>query len=235
MQLLTKNGHSMYDMSNMLQKAIRRGMPNLAGYAANELFGRYHKYLWKRLLTIAAEDCYGDISKEIMALKQSDEFVNQGRKGYDRDKLFVAKAVTLLLFCRKNRDGCFFACNKMLSEEIVKEGHYFDLDKCYYDGYLPDFCKDYYSRWRNQIGATIDDFNRNETAALGTGVGNLVSGAWHGTDEAIARKYREKQIDIDNRYPMPTKQQLKNLENEDFSGGTTVSYEQMDLFGGKKW
>lgn len=42
-------------------------------------------------------------------------------------------------------------------------------------------------------------------------------------------------INDDERYPMPTTEQLKNLENEDFSGGTTVSYEQMDLFGGKKW
>lgn len=48
--LYTKNGHSMYDMVSLLQKAIRRGDAEVAGYAANELRGRYNAYLWRRLL-----------------------------------------------------------------------------------------------------------------------------------------------------------------------------------------
>ena len=32
--LRTLHGHNMYDMASMLQKAIRRSNPNLAGYAA---------------------------------------------------------------------------------------------------------------------------------------------------------------------------------------------------------
>ena len=112
-QLLTKNGHTLSDMSNLLQKAIRRGDVELAGYAANEMFGRYHSYLWRRLLTIAAEDCYGVIMKEIVALQQADEYANSKRKGYEKEKLFVAKALTLLLYCKKNRDACYLACNYM--------------------------------------------------------------------------------------------------------------------------
>ena len=43
-QLYTKNGHSMYDMVSLLQKAIRRGDVEIAGYAANELRGRYNAW-----------------------------------------------------------------------------------------------------------------------------------------------------------------------------------------------
>ena len=56
-QFRTRNGHNMYDMASMLQKAIRRCDVEKAGYAAMELFGNYNKYLWKRLLVISAEDC----------------------------------------------------------------------------------------------------------------------------------------------------------------------------------
>ena len=79
--LRTLHGHNMYDCASMLQKAIRRCNPNLAGYAAYELFGNYHTYMWKRLVVISAEDCYGIMTKEIIALKLADDFCNKGRKG----------------------------------------------------------------------------------------------------------------------------------------------------------
>ena len=40
-QLITKNGHSLFTMSSLYQKAIRRCDVKAAGYAANELFDRY--------------------------------------------------------------------------------------------------------------------------------------------------------------------------------------------------
>lgn len=67
--LRTLHGHNMYDCASMLQKAIRRCNPNLAGYAAYELFGNYHTYMWKRLVVISAEDCYGIMTKEIYCPK----------------------------------------------------------------------------------------------------------------------------------------------------------------------
>ena len=102
-QLYTKNGHSMYDMVSLLQKAIRRGDVEIAGYAANELRGRYNAYLWRRLLAISAEDCYGIMTKEIEALRQADDVYNQKRKGYEREPLFISKAITLLLYARKKQ------------------------------------------------------------------------------------------------------------------------------------
>ena len=64
-------------MSSMIQKAIRRCDIPHAAYAANELGGKYRKYLWKRLLTVSAEDCYGIMTKEIVALQQADELLNK--------------------------------------------------------------------------------------------------------------------------------------------------------------
>ena len=46
-QLITKSGHSLFTMSSLYQKAIRRCDVRAAGYAANELFDKYEHYLWK--------------------------------------------------------------------------------------------------------------------------------------------------------------------------------------------
>ena len=63
-----------------MQKAIRRADAAVAGYFALELWtSGYRDYVWKRLFTISAEDCYGVITKEIEALWQGHELVNKGR------------------------------------------------------------------------------------------------------------------------------------------------------------
>lgn len=45
--LYTKNGHNMFEVSSLIQKAIRRSNKDYACYAANELAPRFRKYLWK--------------------------------------------------------------------------------------------------------------------------------------------------------------------------------------------
>lgn len=132
MDLRTRSGHNMYDMASMMQKSIRRGLVRYASYAAYELYGRYYNYVWKRLLVISAEDCYGIMTKEIIALKFADDEVNKGRKGYDRETVFLAKAVVLLCEARKNRDGCYVACNFMLPDSFLSQE---EFDKI---GYVTD-------------------------------------------------------------------------------------------------
>lgn len=220
-QLVTKNGHKLSEMSNLLQKAIRRGNVELAGYAANEMFGRYHAYLWRRLLMISAEDCYGVITKEIVALKQADDEFNAKRKGYEKEKLFVAKALTLLLYCKKNRDACYIACNYMLSERILKQDEYVHLDDCKFDGVLPDYCCDCHSYEGKRRGKTVQEFIETEEAALGGGVGEKRQGMF---DDKPWTKFLETttpsggygKIDEDRGYPVPTAKDLKALENGDY-------------------
>jgi len=112
----TRSNHNMYDMASLLQKAVRRGDAELAGFAAYEMYGSYHKVMWNRMMTIASEDCWGILSKELVSLRQKDEELNAGKKGYAKDAVFVSKAISLLCKAKKSRDACYFACNFIFAE-----------------------------------------------------------------------------------------------------------------------
>ena len=123
----TKNGYSMFEMSSMIQKAIRRCDIPHAAYAAAELYPSYRTLLWNRLLTVSAEDCYGIMTREIMALAQADERLN-GKKPADKaNMVFLAKAVILLCMARKNRDADYVACNYLWGNRRLTEGEVIDL------------------------------------------------------------------------------------------------------------
>lgn len=165
----TRNGHNFYDMSSMLQKAIRRADYNHAGYAANELFQSYSNYLWKRLLVISAEDCYGIMTKEIIGLKLADDVVNKGKSGAQKDAIFVSKAVLLLCMARKNRDACYFACNFMSDDLLIPEEDIppADFDNCKLDvSGIPDWVFDHHTLKGKMMGKTTLDMLISEQAAL---------------------------------------------------------------------
>lgn len=128
MELTTTHGYNLYDISSMLQKAIRRADVYHAAYAAAEMHPKFRTYLWKRLLTVSAEDCYGIITKEIIALQQADEFVN-GKKG--DNWLFIAKAVTLLCMARKNRDADYVDLE--ILDMICNHPSEVNLENCFFD------------------------------------------------------------------------------------------------------
>lgn len=185
-QLITKSGHSLFTMSSLYQKAIRRCDVKAAGYAANELFDRYEHYLWKRTLVISAEDCYGECTQEILALYWASQEVNKGKKGNDRTKIFIAKAITILLYHAKSRDSDFFACEAM-DDKNLSAG---DLKKYFterelYDlnhgidkqinleefqeldgGKIPKYVYDCHTLEGKRAGKTKEDFMREEEADL---------------------------------------------------------------------
>ena len=101
--LITLHGHNMFDVSSMVQKSIRRGKITDALYAAHEMMYRYRSYLWKRLLTVSAEDCNGLMTGKIAQLKEKDCISNKDE--------FVSSAVNLLVNASKNRDADYFVCN----------------------------------------------------------------------------------------------------------------------------
>jgi replication-associated recombination protein RarA len=90
-----------------MQKAIRRADTRLAGYWALELWASgYGNYVWKRLLTVSAEDVWGLITSEIKALHDSYALVNKGKPVREhKGRIFISKAVILLCAARKNRDA----------------------------------------------------------------------------------------------------------------------------------
>lgn len=105
MIIRTVCGYDFFEVSSAMQKAIRRADTGVAGFFALELWASgYRDYVWKRLFTISAEDCYGIITKEIEALWQGHELVNKTATE-PKGRIFVSKAVILLCECRKNRDA----------------------------------------------------------------------------------------------------------------------------------
>lgn len=168
-KMVTRHGHSFYDMSSMLQKSIRRGTIKLAAYAANELKDQYRNYLWKRLLVISAEDCYGVITKEIIALKLADDEANKKNRQGEKEDIFISKAIVLLCQARKNRDACYLACNYMNMEYTLPEDkiEHVDLSECdKMDIDIPDWVFDVHTLKGKYSGKTINDMIVEEQSAL---------------------------------------------------------------------
>lgn len=106
----THAGYNVYDMYSMMQKAIRRGSYEEAGFAAKQIEREYRASMWNRILVISAEDCFGVITKEIVELKKADDINNDSRH--------ISNAVALLCRSQKSRDACYFACNFILASRI---------------------------------------------------------------------------------------------------------------------
>ena len=165
MELKTYSGYNLYDMSSMLQKAIRRGDVFHASFAAKEMHVKYREYLWRRLLTVSAEDCYGIMTKEIVALWEADQIIN-GNKC--KSWIFIAKAVTLLCMARKNRDADYVCLNfmcpdKELSPEEISE---FGWDGLPESVTVPDWVYDCHTRKGKMMGKTKLEMVIEENAAL---------------------------------------------------------------------
>lgn len=109
----TETGYNMYDMLSTIQKAIRRGNYELAGWGAQQLQGRFRTVMWNRMFVISSEDCYGILTKELVALRESDD-----RK---KDNENIAKAMALLCRSMKSRDACYFSCNFILDSRLSRE------------------------------------------------------------------------------------------------------------------
>jgi replication-associated recombination protein RarA len=168
-RLYTKRGYDFYEVASALQKSIRRGDINTAGYFALELFPEYANYAWKRLLTISAEDCYGVITHEVEALQRAFEFVNKGKT---RDKIggriFISKAVILLCSIKHNRDADILSNyvydKKMFVSDDVIEQYFDDVRKNPIQ--VPEYTYDVHTKQGRMMGKTKADFFRDEQAGL---------------------------------------------------------------------
>jgi len=105
MRLYTQRRYNLFEVASCLQKAIRRGDTQLAGYMAIEMFENgFGSYCWKRLLTISAEDVAGIVTTEIKAMHDSWlVLADNGEK--PKSRIFLSKAVIVLCQARKCRDA----------------------------------------------------------------------------------------------------------------------------------
>lgn len=109
----TESGYNMYDMLSVLQKAVRRGDYDLGGWGCQQLKRTYRAVMWNRMLITSCEDCYGVLTKEIVALHANDMA--------GRDDRNIENAMALLCRARKSRDACYFACNFVIDSRKPRE------------------------------------------------------------------------------------------------------------------
>jgi len=169
MQLKTRKGYDFFVATSALQKSIRRNKPEVAGFFAIELWeSNYRKYVWKRLLTISAEDCAGIITKEIKALYDSYVFINTPKPKEPKGRIFVAKAVLILCAAAKCRDADHLT-NLVYDKEKLSPGaldeFLQEVDKTErreIEGYVYD-C---HTRQGKKAGKTKENFFRDEFICL---------------------------------------------------------------------
>jgi replication-associated recombination protein RarA len=165
-KLTTIRGYTLLDVASALQKAIRRADARLAGYWAIELFeSGYREYLWRRLLTISAEDCWGLITAEIEALYRSWQVIDRQKKGGGR--IFPAKATLLLAMARKCRDADHltnFVYDPAAIEAAVLEADLAAARAQPED--IPDYAFDCHTAQGRKAGKTKEEFFDEEYRAL---------------------------------------------------------------------
>jgi replication-associated recombination protein RarA len=163
-ELRTIKGYDFYECASAMQKAIRRADVKVAGFFALELWhSNYQSYVWKRLLTISAEDCYGLITKEIEALHQAHEFINYKARE-PKGRIFVSKAVILLCDVRKSRDADHL-------QNLIYDRNDVDVEKWIDDVRrepieVPKYTFDVHTRRGKIMGKTKRDFFKEEMNAL---------------------------------------------------------------------
>ena len=135
-----------------------------AGFFALELWeSGFRDYVWKRLFTISAEDCFGIIKNEIEALWQGHELVNK-KATSPKGRIFVSKAVILLCECRKCRDADHL-------QNLIYDRKEIDVEKWIEDVRLnpipiPQYTFDVHTRRGKKQGRTKEEFFRDEFNAL---------------------------------------------------------------------
>jgi replication-associated recombination protein RarA len=152
-----------------MQKAIRRGDAKLAGYWGLELWASgYGQYVWRRLLTVSAEDCWGILTAEVKALHDAYLVVNEGLPAKQhRGRIFISKAVILLCLAKKSRDPDHlqnFIYDQQagldpetLTDELEQSGEYIPI---------PDYAYDCHTPQGRKMGKTKAEFFRQEQDAL---------------------------------------------------------------------
>lgn len=166
MIIRTLNGYDFFEVSSAMQKAIRRGDERVAGYMALELWhSNFRDYVWKRLYTISAEDCYGLITHEIEALWQGHELVNKSApKDKPKGRIFVSKAVLLLCHVRKCRDADHL-------QNFIYDKGMVDVEKWIEDVRrepipIPEYTFDVHTRKGKKRGRTKEEFFKSELISL---------------------------------------------------------------------
>ena len=168
MRFTTKRGYEFGEVSSAMQKAVRRADTRLAGYWALELWASgYGNYVWKRLLTVSAEDCWGILTQEVKALHDSYALVNANVPAKQaKGRIFISKAVILLCAAKKNRDAdhlqnfVYDQCAGLDADKLAAELQKAGREK------IPHYAFDCHTQKGRKMGKSKAEFFRDEQAAL---------------------------------------------------------------------
>ena len=166
--LKTNRGYDFFEASSAMQKAIRRADTKMAGYFALELFqSGYYRYVWKRLLTVSAEDVELPITKEILSLHRGFEMVNTPKPPEMKGRIFITKAVILLCKAHKSRDmdhlqNLVYDLRVSMDEGRIQH-ELMDSDE-YVE--IPDYAYDCHTLRGKKRGRTKKDFFLEERESL---------------------------------------------------------------------
>ena len=168
MKIITKRNYDFFEVSSAMQKGIRRGDAKLSGYWALELWASgYGQYVWKRLLTISAEDCWGILTTEIYNLHQSYLLINKNVPSKTpKGRIFISKAVILLCLSKKNRDADHLQ-NIIYDQGMEKNRLELENDLSDNRGLeIPDYAYDCHTQQGRKLGKTKKDFFVDEQQGL---------------------------------------------------------------------
>jgi replication-associated recombination protein RarA len=150
-QIKTKNGYDFFEAASAFQKTIRRGMEEEALYWGLELLeSNFHKYAWKRMLVIAAEDvglANPQLIIQIKALLDSDEWIQKNRKDKTPSRIHFVMGILLCVRSVKSR----VVDNSNIYYRIKRQQGMF-LD-------VPSFGLDIHTKRGKKMGKTFKDFH----------------------------------------------------------------------------
>ena len=172
-QLHTGRGYELSAVVSAMQKALRRGDAEVAGYFALEMVASgFSAYCWRRLLTVSAEDCYGIVTQEIAALQGTyQQLTARRKKPHDPHDMTgwvcVAKAVLILAACRKSRDADHLVCLVYDQQQTDAQA----LVDALAEGTrepepIPDYAYDVHTAQGKRAGKPKAQFFQEEHAAL---------------------------------------------------------------------
>lgn len=157
----TSKGHDLYEISSLVQKSLRRNDVKFALYSSNELMPKYVKYLWKRLLTVSAEDCHDMVTAKILALCRKSEKVKA-----EEERRCVEEALSILLSARKSRDADYYACNLFNSRDRIDLSKYgqevFDASAATKNGHNVFFLKSVFDKAIDECDDITAGYAANE-------------------------------------------------------------------------
>lgn len=152
-----------------LRKGIRTLDMELAGYAIHNLRQTDLSYAWKTLYVISRNECEGIPTREIVSLKQSDDYVNKNKVLDKREEINICKGIMILMYQISGEYDNLLGNSIMDNNFLVRwdDHEFIDIRNCKLpDDIVPEWVYDVHTIKGKQAGKTDWGMNIVEYDAL---------------------------------------------------------------------